>query len=132
MTEQELIQVLVAEHGWSEVAVRMGIRAGFHCEYCDRDLLKSVDDYDTWQVDHIVPLSKGGSETEFENLAVACKPCNFIKRHWEPADSRDLPFDRTKRIEVVRELIKQRRERKHNDLARMRELVARFTQTSKV
>ena len=30
-------------------------RAGYKCEYCDKDILASVDNYLSWELDHIIP-----------------------------------------------------------------------------
>jgi 5-methylcytosine-specific restriction endonuclease McrA len=54
MTLDEILEML-KPWGWSEQAVDLGIRTDFRCEYCTRDLIASVDDYDAWQVDHILP-----------------------------------------------------------------------------
>ncbi len=71
---------LTGSLGWSAESLDLGIRAGFRCEYCGRDLLKSVDSYDAWQIDHIHPSSRGGADS-FDNKAVACGTCNRLKRH---------------------------------------------------
>ena len=55
----------------------------FKCEYCGRDLLASIEDYDAWQLDHVVPTSKEGPDS-FENLALCCKACNFMKLRYTP------------------------------------------------
>ncbi len=50
-------------------------RAGSRCEYC-----LSHQDYimGRLQIDHILPISKGGQDTE-ENLCLACELCNQYK-----------------------------------------------------
>ena len=50
-------------------------RAGHRCEYCQshEDLLG-----DELQIDHIIPLVKGGTNDE-RNLCVACSRCNRNK-----------------------------------------------------
>lgn len=50
-------------------------RAGHRCEYCQihEDLLG-----DDLQIDHIIPLVKGGTSDE-QNLCVACSRCNRNK-----------------------------------------------------
>lgn len=50
-------------------------RAQGRCEYC-----QSWADYatETFAVEHIVPLSRGGTST-LENLALACSGCNGHK-----------------------------------------------------
>lgn len=60
MTRDELTRRFVSEFRWGEGQVRAALRADFCCEYCGRDLLASVDDYDVWQLDHVVPRSKEG------------------------------------------------------------------------
>lgn len=125
MTEQELIQILVSEFAWSDEAVRMSVRANFCCEYCGRDMLQSIYVFDSWQVDHIVPVSKGGS-ADFDNLASACKTCNFIKRNWEPPGHEAIPFDRESRLNLARELINQRRAYKEEQFTAMTRVINEF------
>lgn len=61
---------------WGDgAAAEMGLAAEFRCEYCDKDLLESVDAYKDWQIDHIDPRSKGGPTTR-ENSALSCRQCN--------------------------------------------------------
>jgi CRISPR/Cas system Type II protein with McrA/HNH and RuvC-like nuclease domain len=52
---------------------------GPKCHYCLTTL--SEDDF---EIDHFVPRSRGGGD-EWENLRVACRPCNRKKRDliWE-------------------------------------------------
>ena len=47
-------------------------RAGGSCEYC---LSSERASGHYFEVDHVVPLSKGGATT-FDNLAQACRGCN--------------------------------------------------------
>jgi hypothetical protein len=49
-------------------------RDGFVCEYCGAEGETEVQ----WCVDHIVPLSRGGSNAE-DNLVACCIPCNNSK-----------------------------------------------------
>ena len=53
----------------------LATRAGFRCEYC-----LSPEDYspDTFDIEHIIPLVKGGTN-EVINLALACGGCNCFK-----------------------------------------------------
>lgn len=50
-------------------------RAGGYCEYC-----QSRSDYttETFAVEHIIPISLGGTD-DLENLALACSGCNNYK-----------------------------------------------------
>lgn len=43
------------------------------CIYCDKTL-----DNRNWTLEHIIPLSKGGSHT-IRNIAIACRTCNQDK-----------------------------------------------------
>jgi hypothetical protein len=74
----------LCELGWGERDLTLGERAGFKCEYCDRDLLASVDAYKLWQIDHIVPTHAGGTN-DLDNFAVCCLICNCkLKLRWDP------------------------------------------------
>ena len=48
-------------------------RDGGKCQMCGKKLRK-----DNWHEDHIVPLSKGGSDL-LENVQATCPPCNLHK-----------------------------------------------------
>jgi hypothetical protein len=82
--EQTVAELLKC--GFSELQARAGIRCGFKCEYCDRFLLASIEDYDNWQWDHLEPSSKGGKDDD-ANGAIACKLCNYMKRAFRPSRS---------------------------------------------
>ncbi len=47
------------------------------CVYCFKSIKKS------FQVDHVVPLARGGSNWP-SNLVLACKPCNNKKHAIDP------------------------------------------------
>lgn len=49
---------------------RIKERDGMKCNYCG--------DTDELQVDHIIPVSKGGNSTD-DNLQIICKKCNVLK-----------------------------------------------------
>ena len=83
LTEKEIVSELL-RFDFSEPQARAGIKCEFKCEYCGRFLLASIQDYDTWQWDHLEPVSKGGGDEE-ENGAIACKLCNFMKRNFLPS-----------------------------------------------
>jgi len=58
-------------------------RAHFRCEYC---LTPEIVSPVLFEIDHIIPLSKGGT-SEPENLALACGGCNAHKHfHTQWAD----------------------------------------------
>ncbi len=54
---------------------RIWRRDGFCCTYCGASAL--TDDI-VLEVDHIVPVAEGGTDT-LENLTTACRPCNWSK-----------------------------------------------------
>lgn len=113
MTRDEILEML-KPWGWSAQSVDLGIGADFRCEYCARDLIASVDDYDAWQIDHILPRI---SEREAPwNLALSCKTCNFLKRHSIPTTPIDPSKNRAGAITVVRQLINERRGRKQKQV----------------
>ncbi len=121
MTRQEIVETLVRDLKWNRKALDLAIRADFKCEYCDRCLLQTVEDYDALQIDHIVPDEGDGAE----NLAVACKTCNFIKRRLNPAKSRE-DADRGVLIERSREYVAKIRKRKKRELEKVRDLVTQL------
>lgn len=53
--------------------------AGMACTYCKRvgELMLDPDGV-KWHMDHVIPLSRGGSP-ELHNVAVACARCNMAK-----------------------------------------------------
>lgn len=55
-------------------------RDGDSCSYCGRDLLYTGDRQDNAKasIDHVVPLSRGGSHT-WDNVVLACLGCNKSK-----------------------------------------------------
>ena len=54
---------------WSKIRERILIRDGYLCQYCGN--------YAT-TVDHVRPISKGGTD-EPDNLLAACTRCNYSK-----------------------------------------------------
>ncbi len=120
MDANELTEIFVKYYRWSEEPVKLALRARFKCEYCGRDFLASANDYDSWQVDHIIPTSKGGGD-EFDNKAASCKTCNFIKKNWLPDDFSQLT--RKEKIERVKRFIASKRAIKENEVMEMREAV---------
>ncbi|REG82154.1 HNH endonuclease [Marinomonas pollencensis] len=120
----KVIEALVNTGQWGENDVILGIRAGFKCEYCDKDLLATVDNYKEWQKDHIIPLSKGGENIN-ENIAISCKTCNVnIKGRWNPADeSTSENPTRQELITIVREYGIRRRTQMLSDVCLFRKIV---------
>lgn len=122
---EEVAMALVKTGKWRDDHARLAERARYCCEYCDLDLLASVENYKLWQKDHIIPTCSGGLE-EFENLAIACRHCNWnFKRDWDPRTAPDLPTNpnRDHQIKVARAYIVKKRAEADGDLRRVREIV---------
>ena len=112
--------------GWSFEAAYIGLRAGFRCEYCGRPLLRSVEDYDAWQNDHVRPQSRTDPTAAADyanNWALACKTCNFIKRHTTPNGAEGV-VERDALVKLYREVITERRGRKQSKLHDIRQWLA--------
>ena len=121
--EHNIIEKLVATGKWSESAARRGLRSKFKCEYCDRDLLASVDDYKEWQEDHIIPVSSGGEDTD-DNIVISCRTCNVnVKSKWDPRIVCGQNPSREELILAVREYVANRREKYLSDVTQFREIV---------
>jgi hypothetical protein len=58
------------DHNWRKIRASILQRDGFICTYCGRH---------AQSVDHIIPLSKGGTNDP-DNLTAACNTCNSSKR----------------------------------------------------
>ena len=115
MTPEDAKNLLVKELGWPKDIVALGIRAKFCCEYFGKYLLENVDIYDSWQKDHIIP----DGNNDPSNLAIACKTCNFVKRHTNPT-KRAKGMDRDSLIQAAGEIIQERRKEKEKILEKTR------------
>jgi len=128
MTTEEVRQKLMNTHHFSEEQIDWGIRAGFKCEYCGRDLLASVDDFDSWHTDHIYPQSKQTEPVQEVkdglNIAIACKTCNFMKRAEvfgkQPPTSEE---ERSQMVQLVRQRIAKKRADKQMAVAEIRQSI---------
>jgi len=67
--ESEIINTLTSEE-WLNILKEYG----YKCAYCG----KEFDLFDLPERDHIIPVSKGGSNTK-ENIVPACRHCNSSK-----------------------------------------------------
>ena len=112
----------LAEKGWPENTAWLCERAGFKCEYCGLDFFASVANFKSIQIDHIVPLSKGGKDTN-DNKAISCRTCNFdLKSRWNPAKGCDSK-DRDKLIEAARNYIKEKEKNYLDEIALIKSIV---------
>ena len=107
---ESVVEKLVATKKWGKEIARLAVRANFCCEYCGLDFLLTPENYKLFQVDHIVPISGGGSIADFDNLAVACKPCNFsFKRRYDPRPKAGENANRQDLINEAWRYIKQKK-----------------------
>jgi len=61
--------------------MNVALRDDFRCQYCgDRFILRELT------FDHVVPRSAGG-KTHWENVVMACRPCNGRKGGRTPAEA---------------------------------------------
>lgn len=86
----EQYATLVRVNWLKEPCLSIAIRADFRCEYCGCDLLASVNNLHTLELDHILPKSNQGPKDDAANLAVCCSTCNALKFTYIPnGDSRE-------------------------------------------
>lgn len=121
--KETIVKALVDTGKWSESAARRGFRADFRCAYCDRDLLASVNDYKSWQEDHIIPLSVDGKDEE-ENIVISCRTCNVnVKARWNPLTVCGENPSREELIEAVRKYVANKRTQFLEDVTELRKIV---------
>jgi 5-methylcytosine-specific restriction endonuclease McrA len=115
----EVIQALFDQMNWGKTYSCAAVRAGFCCEYCGSQILSSVNDYLTWEIDCITP--KGGFNEEndsLENCALACHACKHLKHQYSPlGDTRD------ERIKDAWREIHRQRSRKLTELRKLGSIV---------
>lgn len=99
--------------------IEIAIRANFRCEYCDKYLLESVDVYDSWQIDHIVP----NGNNDPSNLALTCKTCNFAKRHSRKKELEKCK-SRSEKIGLAKKIVSERRANKDATLQKVRDFAS--------
>ncbi|HWO89738.1 MAG TPA: HNH endonuclease signature motif containing protein [Gemmatimonadales bacterium] len=107
-------------YGWTPTQVLVWSRAAFKCEYCHRNLLSSVMAYDSGELDHIDPRR---SRQATWNLALCCRMCNRIKRHFVPQGMPDPRNDRIGAIRAFQPRIKEGWRKKHAILRAVRALI---------
>lgn len=89
-----LLQIFQATSGSSMNGVRLNRREAIFirdrgiCVYCDTKIV----DWNEYEVDHILPVSRGKSrEKNYENVVCSCKSCNQKKRT-KTAEEFGFPF----------------------------------------
>lgn len=66
-------------NGWRRNQAIKRVRAAYDtCHLCGRPIDKTLPAGDPWslEVDEIIPVSQGGSPTDFNNLAASHRICN--------------------------------------------------------
>ena len=82
---------------------RTYVRDNYRCIYCGRDMLSSLNDWLSLEIDHLKPSSKKGKD-EDDNLVTCCNVCNKLKSNFDPGD---LPEDQ--QIEITRKHVLKKR-----------------------
>ena len=123
-----IVDELFATGKWSKDNAEAARRANFRCEYRDLDLLKDAHHYRLWHVDHIIPRKlieqEGGDPDCLDNLAVACKPCNYdFKWSFDPRTTAGADAKREALIRAAKRYIGERRQTCEAEVARMRAIV---------
>ena len=73
---------------------------GKHCAYCGKPLK-----YEDMQIDHLIPLARGGKDDSFENYMPACRACNYYKDTYTLEEFREqlgLIRDRLKKVFIYK------------------------------
>jgi 5-methylcytosine-specific restriction endonuclease McrA len=124
--EESLVEKVIATKKWSPETARLAVRAAFQCEYCGLDFLENPQNYKLMEVDHIIPPAHGGSFTDFNNLALACKPCNCqFKRRHDPRLTAGSVASRKDLIEAARKYILEKKAVTEKELVVLRSIAGR-------
>ncbi len=86
---------------------RTFVRDNYRCVYCGKDMLSSLDDWLSLEVDHLVPKTGGGTDAE-DNLVTSCKVCNKLKSSYFRKKP-PMPQDKDQQIEIMREYVLKKR-----------------------
>jgi 5-methylcytosine-specific restriction endonuclease McrA len=115
--DDQVAQILCALHRFGDWAARRAVEQDCRCIYCGRDLVRSFDDYQAWEFDHVIPASGGGSHS-FENVVVCCRPCNYLKLDYAPSGA-----THEERVHDAAAYIKAKRDEREGVVSAVRELV---------
>lgn len=131
MSRDEAIEKLVETGSWGPVDADLGIDSDFKCQYCNKDLLSSVDNYKEWQTDHLIPSSADGADSK-ENYVICCRTCNFIKGRWNPAiEYTNHHPSREQLISASRDYILRKRTVTKSQIEKYREIVSQLKSAKK-
>lgn len=127
MNKKTLIKQLLI-YNWDETNINLAIRAKGKCEYCEKNMLESIDNYKLWQVDHIKPRSSNCINFEdFDNKALSCTQCNKdFKGKWNPTSVIGEDKERTEYIKEISKYIKEKREKKQKELDEIKNIFGAY------
>ena len=131
----EIIFKLLKDYKWSHEQIELGLRANFKCEYCNKDLFESVDNYKLWEVDHIIPFNSNIPNFDydnFDNKAIACRQCNTnYKSKYNPVDEIGYNKNREDYLTIIKEKVSSKRLQKQNELDSMKILFSNLMDEKK-
>ncbi|GAB6091720.1 HNH endonuclease [Spirochaeta dissipatitropha] len=107
---------------WGERDILVGIRAKFHCEYCGKYLLDSVESYKEWNIDHIIPKNAGGKDSD-ENLALSCRTCNVSLKSRVNLFDEKTKLSRDEKILVIKKYVSEKRKDVEKEITKYRNIV---------
>lgn len=83
----------------AELKAAVWAKTGHRCWYCGKAMNAKAGGHLKTSLDHRVPHSKGGEDT-YENLFLACQPCNGAKHRYSLEEFRQaLPLHIQARLE---------------------------------
>ncbi len=89
---------------------RTFVRDNYRCVYCGRDMLGSLDDWLSLEVDHLIARKKVADRKdphEDDNLVTSCNVCNKLKSNYHLEV--DIPGDPKEQLEIMREYVLKKR-----------------------
>ena len=122
----QLSDRLAEEMNWGLWVIDIAVRANFRCEYCDRDLLSSVDAYKEWQHDNIIPQRVDNEEDKdrLSNMALSCRTCNVnFKGKWDQSHGLGENPSREELIQVSRKYVARKRTEAFAEVLKARQIV---------
>lgn len=91
---------------WNALRMKILVRDQFKCQYCGL----TVKDNAVLQVDHIVPVSKGGTNDEY-NLITSCRDCNMWKFDHNIEELEAIRLETAKwKLKELNEVVKKKEE----------------------
>lgn len=64
---------------WATLKRKVTARDRGCCYRCGADQPDTGSDDDPFVLDHVTPISEGGSSTDLDNLGLLCPPCDEVK-----------------------------------------------------